>query len=259
MGMGLRITVKRPALDQGPTDRTSFVRRHAGVLFTALLLSYLWVCSDFARSVFWNQTTGIITSPGTTTEPTIRFESIDGVSHSFSEDYVKRRPFLRSFHQGEIVQVVYDPARPERALVHDWTLFVNRLGWLLSLGMTLLILAMKFTGKSRMSLRIGQLRADQQMDETNLGSGTPTQSRQVTGAPREASGPFSFRLSQRSTTIPLSKVRIPCPQCQGEVKVPTQVKRIEDFYGARCANCGRPLTKEDIRHWSEKIANHMLV
>ena len=199
MGMGLRITVKRPALDQGPTDRPSFVRRHAGVLFTALLLSYLWVFSDFARSVFWNQTTGIITSPGTTSEPTIRFESIDGVSHSFSEDYVKRRPFLRSFHQGEIVQVVYDPARPERALVHDWTLFVNRLGWLLSLGMTLLI------------------------------------------------------------SIPLSKVRIPCPQCQGEVKVPTQVKRIADFYGARCANCGRPLTKEDIRHWSEKIANQMLV
>ena len=90
------------------------------------------------------------------------------------------------------------------------------------------------------------------MDETNLGSGTPTQSRQVTV--RRWGGPFSSL-----DTIPLSKVRIPCPQCQGEVKVPTQVKRIEDFYGARCANCGRPLTKEDIRHWSEKIANQMLV
>lgn len=163
--MGIRITVNRQTLDQGPTDRSPFVRRLGTALFMALLLGYLWFNFDFARyavtGVFWKQTAGTVTSPGTTFEPTIRFEGIDGLSHFFSEDYIlvcsRRVPcWPRGLHQGEVVPVVYDPARPQRAFVHDWALFANILVWLFVLGMTLLcalIVAMRESGKA-MSLRI---------------------------------------------------------------------------------------------------------
>jgi hypothetical protein len=126
----------------------------------ALLLWALWFDFDFARyavtGFFWEQTTGTVTSPGTTFEPTIRFESIDGLSHSFSEDYIivcgRRVPcWPRRLQHGEVVPVVYDPARPQRAFVHDWALFANILTWLFMAGLTLvcgLILAMRSSGKS---------------------------------------------------------------------------------------------------------------
>ena len=53
-----------------------------------------------------------------------------------------------------------------------------------------------------------------------------------------------------SDVIPFS-----CPQCNGEAfKVATEVKRLEDFNGAVCADCGRTITEEDIKHRAAQIA-----
>jgi hypothetical protein len=92
MHMAIRITVNRPAFDQEPANRSPLVRRLCAALLFAMALWCFWFNFDFVRyavtGLFWNQTTGTVTSPGTTSSPTIRFESIDGLSHSFSEDYM---------------------------------------------------------------------------------------------------------------------------------------------------------------------------
>jgi hypothetical protein len=156
--VGIHITVKRKALDQDPTDGSPFVRRLCTSLFMALSLWGLWSSFDFARyavtGFFWEQTTGTVTSPEATFVPTIRFKSIDGLSHSFCEDYtilcgIHDACWPRRLHHGEVVPVVYDPARPQRAFVHDWALFLNILEWLFMAGLTLLcglIVAMRSSG-----------------------------------------------------------------------------------------------------------------
>jgi len=50
-------------------------------------------------------------------------------------------------------------------------------------------------------------------------------------------------------------VQFSCPQCKGEVfKTAAETKRLEDFYGAVCAGCGRTITEEDIKHQAVEIA-----
>ena len=76
---------------------------------------------------------------------------------------------------------------------------------------------------------------------------------------------FLLRFARPGTAVPLAgstlhaKRRITCPQCQGEAfKVTRRIERIEDFYGAVCANCARTITKEDIKRWSAQTAKQML-
>jgi hypothetical protein len=174
MGIRIQFNVKRQVLDQSPTNRSPFVQWLCATLLMVLALGYLWFEFGFARyavtSFFWKQTTGTVISPGTTFRPTIRFESIDGLSHTFSEDYNllcgnRREPcWPRRLHQGEVVPVVYDPARPDRVFVHDWALFANVLEWLFGLFLTL-IFAMMIYLKISGALRRGQPRAE--MDKAN--------------------------------------------------------------------------------------------
>jgi hypothetical protein len=139
-------------------------------------LWYLWNQFDFARyaatGFFWNHTAGTVTTSGTTSNPTIRFVSIDGLSHSFSEDYAllcgggRRLCFVRTFHQGEVFPVVYDPAKPERAFIHDWALFSNIIEWLLILGCTALLPLIFVVNRLRTYFPVGQIRTEnEQMND----------------------------------------------------------------------------------------------
>jgi hypothetical protein len=88
----------------------------------------------------WNRADGTVTSPARTSKPTIRFATRDGVSQSFTENYVllcgASRDFcaIRDFDPGQAVPVVYDPGAPERAFVYDWALFSGVISWFLELG-----------------------------------------------------------------------------------------------------------------------------
>lgn len=46
-----------------------------------------------------------------------------------------------------------------------------------------------------------------------------------------------------------------CPKCgSGTFRVTADPKSPEDLYGAPCAQCGEPLTEEEIRRQARKIA-----
>jgi hypothetical protein len=97
--------------------------------------------------------------------PTIEFSTPEGASHQFSEDYILlctgRRSFCyaRNFTLGQQVPVVYDPARPERAFVHDWALTATVITVFLEAGIGLLFLlalaALLSKGAIRASVRLG--------------------------------------------------------------------------------------------------------
>lgn len=127
---------------------------------------------DVARysltGMFWDGTHGVVMSPRPTSAPAIQFNTPDGESNSFTEDYIilcGRSLFCswRTLTPGQLVPVVYDPARPERAFVHDWDLFYNVLqmwalfGLLILLASVLLLLLSR--GRS-ISFQLGNVRDD---------------------------------------------------------------------------------------------------
>ncbi len=131
-------------------------RRGIALLSCVLLLAgaIFMVCVnfDFARYAVtwfrWTQTEGTVTNPAKTTSPTIQFATEDGVTHSFTEDYVllcgtrSSFCFIRSFDPGQTVPVVYDPGTPQRAFVHDWALFAGVIQWFAGIGCGLIIALM---------------------------------------------------------------------------------------------------------------------
>jgi len=109
---------------------------------------FLWHQFGFAEYAFtglsWIRAQGTVTDSHTTFKPTIQFAARDGSPILFTEDYLEicgRRSFcfVRHFTPGQVVPVVYDPAKPERAYVYDWPLFAATIQWFLMAGFMLLI------------------------------------------------------------------------------------------------------------------------
>ena len=108
----------------------------AVVLLTAtvIYLSYTAGFAAYALTGFsWIHTKGSVTSRRATSDPTIEFTATGGPPISFTEDYylLCRRSlcWVRTFNPGEIVSVVYDPAKPKRAFVDDWALIAGVISW----------------------------------------------------------------------------------------------------------------------------------
>jgi Protein of unknown function (DUF3592) len=108
----------------------------------------LWRQFGFAQYAFtglsWIHTQGTVTDSYTTYKPTIQFAARDGSPILFTEDYLQicgRRSFcfVRHFAPGQVVPIVYDPAKPERAYVYDWPLFAATIQWFMMAGFMLLI------------------------------------------------------------------------------------------------------------------------
>ena len=114
----------------------------AGAAFLAGAVFYLSDTAGLAAYAFtgfsWIRTEGIVTSPRTTSDPTIQFIARDQSPILFREDYYQlcRRSlcWVRSFNPNQVVPVVYDPARPKRAYVGDWALISGAITWFLMAG-----------------------------------------------------------------------------------------------------------------------------
>jgi hypothetical protein len=112
------------------------------------VLVLLWINIGFARyaitGFFWTRTTGTVLAGPNSFAPAIQFATIDGAVHTFSEDYMSLcgnfHAFcvLRSFTPGQVVPIVYDPAEPSRAFIHDWALISSVITWFLELAVCLL-------------------------------------------------------------------------------------------------------------------------
>lgn len=197
MGIRFSVSVRRKDPDeaQGAEAVKAGVRLSANVrpqgshsrrtpwLLVLLIAGMLWFLGshfNYARyaltGILWERTTGTVTIARDDSHPTIRFESEDGVSHSFSENYQwlcggwHTLCSVRSFSQGEVVPVVYDSARPERAFIRDWALFVQILYWLFALGITfLLTIALIFvltkTRAMSLSIGMGKMGTDEQIND----------------------------------------------------------------------------------------------
>ena len=147
----------------GPKPRPAALFGGAALLLGALVLLYLNVgfASYALTGIFWARAEGVVTTPGTTSAPVIRFATPDGMTHSFSEDYVLlcggRYTFClaRDFTQGEAVPVVYDPAVPQRAFIHDWALFASTVSWFIELGAAILFALMLAVAILQRPLRMG--------------------------------------------------------------------------------------------------------
>ena len=87
-------------------------------------------------------------SEGSNSDPTIEFQTPDGATRRFSEDYIllcgSRRDlcFIRHFAQGQVVPVTYDRVFPERAYVRDWALIANVITFFIEIGLTLMFVLM---------------------------------------------------------------------------------------------------------------------
>lgn len=129
-----------------------------GMVF--LLYAHIGFASYAFTGVFWASTGGTVTTPDTTSAPTVQFATPDGAVHRFSEDYVLlcggRGSFCmtRDFSHGETVPVVYDPAVPDRAFIHDWALLSNAVTWFLELGCELLLALMLAVAVTRRPLNL---------------------------------------------------------------------------------------------------------
>jgi hypothetical protein len=125
-----------------------------GTLLVAAAILYLSVQVSFAKYAFtglwWIHTEGTVTNSATTSVPTIRFTARDGSAVLFKEDYIllcgggRSFCWIRDFTPGQVVPVVYDPAEPTRAYVHDWALFANVLGWFAVAGIGLILALIMF-------------------------------------------------------------------------------------------------------------------
>ena len=53
----------------------------------------------------------------------------------------------------------------------------------------------------------------------------------------------------------MSQVPFICPQCGGsQFRVTSQPKSLDDMIGALCADCGTPLTEDEIKKQAREIA-----
>jgi hypothetical protein len=127
-----------------------------GMLF--LLDAHIGFASYAFTGIFRVRGGGTVVTPGTTSVPTVRFATPDGATHTFSEDYILpcsgrgSSCVTRNFTQGETVPVVYDPAVPERAFIHEWALLSNVVAWFLELGAELLFALMAAVAVTRRPL-----------------------------------------------------------------------------------------------------------
>lgn len=153
------------------TTRTPARRGTAILGIAALMVMLIFLLGlrlDFARYAFtsflWKRAEGTVISTRRTIDPTIQFAAGDGSLHTFSEDYVLicgRRSlcFRRSFAPGEVVPMVYDPATPERAFVHDFALYSTIFEWFVEafflLLMALLLSSLLSSGSGNVSIQIG--------------------------------------------------------------------------------------------------------
>jgi hypothetical protein len=57
----------------------------------------------------------------------------------------------------------------------------------------------------------------------------------------------------------MSNLPFVCPQCGGDkFRVPSEPKTLDDMFGAPCANCGTPLTEEEVTKQGRKIAEEAI-
>lgn len=134
----------------------------------AMLLLLMCLRLGFARYAFtwflWQRADGTVMNSRSTTNPTLQFAAVDGSLHAFNEDYFLlcgRRSlcYRRSFAPGEVVPVVYDPASPGRAFVHDFALYSTIFEWFVEAFFLLLIALLFFNlargGSGNLSIQIG--------------------------------------------------------------------------------------------------------
>lgn len=123
--------------------------------------------------MFWKDTTGMVANPRQTMHPTVAFQTPDGTSHVFSEDYLLlcgARSLLcelRMFQPQQPVLVVYDPARPELAWIRDWDLFVSVIevrAFACILIALLWLFAFKLSKPGPVSLQWGSMRSEEGSD-----------------------------------------------------------------------------------------------
>lgn len=137
------------------------------VILLAGGVAWLTFHAEFARYALtassWATAEGTVVSRDATSIPTVQFAAGDGAVYSFSEDYLlmcgRRRGFclVRTFKPGETVPVVYDPAAPKRAYIHDWALFANVGGWFVLAIVCLFVPWIAFSGKSpAISIQLGR-------------------------------------------------------------------------------------------------------
>jgi len=120
-----------------------------GVVLLAACGLLLWVNRGFGvyalTGFLWPSTNGVVVSPRRTSSPMIQFQTRDGGTEQFTEDYIllcgSSRDFcwIRNFDPGQVVPVVYDPARATRAYVRDFALYSNVVLFFLELGCGLFI------------------------------------------------------------------------------------------------------------------------
>jgi hypothetical protein len=142
----------------------------AGMLLLLCGAYLVWQGRSFGRYAFtgflWAPSAGVVISPARTSRPVIQFAGPDGAVHQFKEDYWRvcgqrlSFCFVRDFNPGQIVPVIYEPAAPDRAFVHDWALTAGVLSWFLEAGVLLLLALMMCAALIKqplgLSVRIGE-------------------------------------------------------------------------------------------------------
>lgn len=154
------------------TRRT--VARGKGLLGGAVLLAacvlLLWINRGFGiyaiTGFLWPHTDGVVISARRTSSPTIQFQTRDGATRQFTEDYIRLCGgghdlcWIREFNPGQVVPLVYDPAFPVRAYVRDFALYSNVLSFFLELGaaafFAFIICLALFNRPINYSIRIGK-------------------------------------------------------------------------------------------------------
>jgi hypothetical protein len=143
----IRITA-RPSSEISNRSIEISNRRSGAILDCALLLAgaifLVWVNIGFGlyalTGLLWVRTQETVMDSHKTSTPTIQFATRDGAVHLFNENYIILCEgrlsfcFIRDFAPGQVVPVVYDPAAPERAFVHDWALYSGVITWFLEAG-----------------------------------------------------------------------------------------------------------------------------
>jgi DNA-directed RNA polymerase subunit RPC12/RpoP len=56
----------------------------------------------------------------------------------------------------------------------------------------------------------------------------------------------------------VAKIPFTCSQCGSDIKlrVSAEPKNLDDLIGASCANCGHPLTEDEVKKQAMKIAEN---
>lgn len=129
----------------------------AALLIAMLFLLYNRIgFADYALTgIFWADADGAVISLYDTSDPVVEFVTPDGVPHRFSEDYMALCTgrtticFARDFTVGEHVPVVYDPAVPTRAFIHDWALLSTAFMWFFEAAVMILFALMMAVAVTR--------------------------------------------------------------------------------------------------------------